>query len=163
MATKTNATAAKTRKIFLLLIGQYFTQLVNRIDYRHRYLSFISLALIVLMVLACSSEPATPANTPNIDATVETRLAEEKPLNHRLQHRSNIIHQKNVSVQSGPKAPLTEIWRASYLAELPNISQRFQDTSANCVQYILHRNGQLVPHLVRSRSLPAPILDTERT
>ncbi len=41
-----------------------------------RYLSSISLALIVLMALACTAPP--PANTPNIDATVEARLAEEK-------------------------------------------------------------------------------------
>ena len=35
IATKTKATTAKKRKIFLLLIGRYFTHLVNRVDYRH--------------------------------------------------------------------------------------------------------------------------------
>ena len=35
IATKTKTTTAKKRKIFLLLIGRYFTHLVNRVDYRH--------------------------------------------------------------------------------------------------------------------------------
>ena len=35
IATKINATTAKKRKIFLLLIGRHFTHLVNRVDYRH--------------------------------------------------------------------------------------------------------------------------------
>jgi hypothetical protein len=51
-----------------------------------RYLSSISLALIVhvllsigiLMALACTATPATPANTPNIDATVEAAISATK-------------------------------------------------------------------------------------
>ena len=40
-----------------------------------RLLTAISLALIVLMALACTATPATPSGpTPNIDATVEARL-----------------------------------------------------------------------------------------
>jgi hypothetical protein len=35
IAIKTNAITAKKKKIFLLLIGRYFTRLVNRVDYRH--------------------------------------------------------------------------------------------------------------------------------
>jgi len=35
IAIKTNATTAKTRNIFLLLIAPQFTPSVNRVDYRH--------------------------------------------------------------------------------------------------------------------------------
>jgi len=43
-----------------------------------RYLSSISLALIVLMALACTATPATLAPTPNIDATVEAAISATK-------------------------------------------------------------------------------------
>ena len=43
-----------------------------------RYLNSISLALIVLMTLACTATPATPAPTPNIDATVEAAISATK-------------------------------------------------------------------------------------
>ena len=50
-----------------------------------RYLSSISLALIVLMALACTATPAEP--TPNIDATVEARLAQEREIEATVEAR----------------------------------------------------------------------------
>jgi len=49
-----------------------------------RYLSSISLALVVLMALACT---AAPANTSNIDATVEARLAQERGIEATVEAR----------------------------------------------------------------------------
>ena len=47
-----------------------------------RYLSSISLALIVLMALACTAEP-----TPNIDATVEAKVARERAIEATIEAR----------------------------------------------------------------------------
>ena len=48
-----------------------------------RYLSSISLALIVLMALACTA-------TPNIDATVEARVAQERAIEATVEARVKI-------------------------------------------------------------------------
>ena len=45
-----------------------------------RYLTSISLALIVLMALACTDAPTTPAPTSNIEATVQARVAQERAI-----------------------------------------------------------------------------------
>jgi tetratricopeptide (TPR) repeat protein len=62
-----------------------------------RYLTSISLALIVhvllfivvLMVLACTATPATLAPTPNIDATIEARFAQERGVEATVEAKAN--------------------------------------------------------------------------
>ena len=71
-----------------------------------RYLSTLSLALVVhvllsigvLTALACTATPAIPANTPNIDATVEaaisaTKTAEEGEPNLTIDMLEGVLEQ----------------------------------------------------------------------
>ena len=76
-----------------------------------RYLSSISLALIVLMALACTATPAEP--TRNIEATVEARLAQERAVGKTVEAEDKRLNTADRSEQSGQASVLKEAIKES--------------------------------------------------